>query len=217
MPDYAAQRFNMVESQVRTNDVPDRRIQQALLEVPRERFVPAAKRAMAYAEAAVEVVPGRFLLEPRTFAKLLYLASIGPEDTVLDIGCATGYSTAVLARLAKRVTGLGADADLVRVASDMLPAVGAVNATVVQGPLTEGHRAGAPYDAIVIEGAVETVPDALTAQLAEGGRLVAMVQQGAQVRAYLYLRHRDHVGYRRDFDGSAPLLAGFRKRVGFVL
>lgn len=217
MPDYAAQRFNMVESQVRTNDVPDRRIQKALLEVPRERFVPAAKRAMAYAEAAVEVVPGRFLLEPRTFAKLLYLASIGPEDTVLDIGCATGYSTAVLARLAKRVTGLEADADLVRVASDMLPAVGAVNATVAQGPLTEGHRAGAPYDAIVIEGAVETVPDALTAQLAEGGRLVAMVQQGAQVRAYLYLRHRDHVGYRRDFDGSAPLLAGFRKRVGFVL
>lgn len=217
MPDYAAQRFNMVESQVRTNDVPDRRIQKALLEIPRERFVPAAKRAMAYAEAAVEVVPGRFLLEPRTFAKLLRLAAIGPEDSVLDIGCATGYSTAVLSRLAKTVTGLEADADLVRVATDMLPAVGAANATVVQGSLIEGHKTGAPYDLIVIEGAAETVPDALTAQLAEGGRLVAMVQEGAQVRACLYLRHRGHVGYRRDFDGSAPLLAGFRKRVGFVL
>lgn len=217
MPDYAAQRFNMVESQVRTNDVPDQRIQKALLEIPRERFVPAAKRAVAYAEAAVEVVPSRFLLEPRTFAKLLHLAVIGPEDNVLDIGCATGYSTAVLSRLARRVIGLEADVDLARVATDMLPAVNAANATVVQGPLTEGHRRGAPYDAIVIEGAVENVPDALTAQLAEGGRLVAMVQEGAQVRANLYLRHRDHVGYRRDFDGSAPLLAGFRKRVGFVL
>lgn len=217
MSDYAAQRFNMVESQVRTNDVPDPRIQAAMLETPRERFVPAARRAMAYAEAAVEVVPGRFLLEPRTLAKLLYLAAIGPEDRVLDIGCTTGYSTAVLARLAKSVTGLETDVDLVRVASEMLPAVNAANAEVVQGALAGGHRANAPYDVIVIEGAVETVPDALLAQLAEGGRLVTMVQQGAQARAHLYLRHQGHVGYRPDFDGAAPLLASFRKTVGFVL
>lgn len=217
MPDYAAQRFNMVESQVRSNDVPDPRIRAAMLEVPRERFVPAATRAFAYAETAVEVVPGRFLLEPRTLAKLIHLAAIGPEDKVLDVGCTSGYSTAVLGLLAKNVTGLEADADLVRIALDMLPAVHAANTTVVQGALEKGHQAAAPYNAIVIEGAVETVPDALLAQLAEGGRLVAMVQQGVQSRAHRYLRHKDHMGCRPDFDGAAPLLTSFRKPVGFVL
>ncbi|MBU6443425.1 MAG: protein-L-isoaspartate O-methyltransferase [Alphaproteobacteria bacterium] len=217
MPDYTAQRVNMVESQVRTSDVPDPRIQNAMLEVPRERFVPAAKRDSAYAEAAVEVVHGRHLLEPRTLAKLIRLAEVGEGDTVLDVGCTSGYSCAVLARLAKKVYGLESDAELVRVASEMLPAVGVTNAEVVQGGLREGHRAAAPYDVIVIEGAVEEVPDGLLAQLAEGGRLVAMVQKGPQIRAYRYVRHDGHIGSRGDFDGAAPLLAAFRKPVGFVL
>ena len=216
MPDYAAQRFNMVESQVRTNDVPDPRIQAAMGDVPRERFVPAAKCSMAYAESLVEVVPGRYLLEPRTLAKLLQLAAIGPQDHVLDIGCMTGYSTAVLSRLAKSVIGLETDVDLVRVASDLLPAVNAVNARVVQGGLGEGHRMGGPYDVIVIQGAVETVPDALLAQLADGGRLVAVLQQGTQGRAHLYVSRQGHIGHRADFDAAAPVLAGFRKTVGFV-
>ena len=217
MPDYAAQRLNMVESQVRTSDVPDPRIQKAMLEVPRERFVPAAQRDSAYAETAVEVVRGRYLVEPRTLAKLIHLAEVGADDTVLDVGCTSGYSAAVLARLAKKVFALESDAELVRVASEMLPAVGATNAEVVQGGLKEGHRAAAPYDIIVIEGAVEEVPDALLAQLAEGGRLVAMVQKGPQTRAYRYVRHDGQIGSRGDFDGPAPLLVAFRKPVGFVL
>src|ERR1700691_3212760 len=118
MPDYAAQRLNMIESQVRANDVTDVRVQEAMREVPRERFVPAARRAIAYADSALELVPGRFLLEPRSFGKLLQLAEIAPGDKVLDVGCTTGYSTAVLARLAGRVVGLEEDADLMRVASD---------------------------------------------------------------------------------------------------
>ena len=217
MPDYAAQRFNMVESQVRTSDVPNPRIQKAMLEVARERFVPATKRDSAYAETAVEVVQGRYLLEPRTLAKLIHLADVGANDTVLDVGCTSGYSAAVLARLAKKVYALESDAELVRVASEMLPAVGVTNAEVVQGGLREGHRAAAPYDVIVIEGAVEEVPDSLLAQLAEGGRLVAMVQAGPQTRAYRYVRHDGHVGSSSDFDGAAPLLTSFRKPVGFVL
>ncbi len=216
MTDYAAQRFNMVELQVRPNDVPDRRIHAAMLETPRERFVPAAKRASAYAETAVEVVPGRFLLEPRTLAKLLFLAEVGAEDRVLVVGCTTGYAAAVLARLAGRVTAVEADVDLVRVASEMLPAVGATNAEIVQGGLAEGHKAGAPYDVILIDGAVETVPQALLAQLGEGGRLVTVVQEGAQGRAHLYVRSGSHIGDRPDFDATAPLLPGFRKTVGFV-
>ena len=216
MPDYAAQRFNMVESQVRTSDVPDQRIQKAMLEVPRERFVPAAKRAVAYAEAPVEVVPGRGLMEPRTLAKLLFLAEPGPGDKALVVGCATGYSVAVLARIAATVTGLETDVDLVRVASEALPAVGASNAQMVQGALGDGHKAGAPYDVILIDGGVESVPEALLGQLAEGGRLVAVVQQGTQGRAEIYVRSQGHVGMRPDFDAAAPLLPGFRKPVGFV-
>src|SRR5436853_7823675 len=116
MPDYAAQRRTMVDTQVRTNDVTDPRIHDALRLIPRERVVPASKQAMAYADAVVEVAPGRFLLDPRTFAKLLQLAEVQPTDLVLDVASATGYSAAVLARLARSVVALEQDADLVRIA-----------------------------------------------------------------------------------------------------
>ncbi len=216
MADYATQRFNMVECQVRTNDVTDTRIHAAMLDVPRERFVPAARRAFAYADVPVEIAPGRFLLDPRTFGKLVQLAALKAGDRVLDVACGTGYSTAVLARIAKSVVGLEQDADLVRLASDLVPASGAANAVIAQGGLTEGAKGKAPFDVIVIEGAVESVPDSLLAQLAEGGRLVAIVNEGGQGRARLYVRDKGSVGSRMDFDASVPLLAGFRKVVGFV-
>ncbi|HJW39596.1 MAG TPA: protein-L-isoaspartate O-methyltransferase [Rhizomicrobium sp.] len=216
MADYATQRFNMVECQVRTNDVTDPRIHDAMLAVPRERFVPASRRAFAYADVPVEIAPGRSLLDPRTFAKLVQLADLHATDRVLDVACGTGYSTVVLARIAKEVVGLEQDADLVRAASDMVPASGATNATVVQGGLTEGVKAKAPFDAILIEGAVESVPDSLIGQLAEGGRLAAIVNAGGQGRAQLFVREKGRVGSRMDFDASVPLLAGFRKVVGFV-
>jgi protein-L-isoaspartate(D-aspartate) O-methyltransferase len=216
MPDYTAQRINMVESQVRANDVTDIRIHEAMRDIPRERFVPAAKRGIAYADGAVEVVANRYLLEPRTLSKLLQLAQINSTDSVLDVGCVTGYSTAVIARLAGKVIGLEQDADLVRVASDMVPAVGAANITIVQGSLAEGHRAGAPYNAIVVNGAIEAAPEPLLDQLAEGGRLVAVVQSGEQSRAHLFLRQNGRIGSRIAFDAWAPLLTGFRQKVGFV-
>jgi protein-L-isoaspartate(D-aspartate) O-methyltransferase len=214
MADYATQRFNMVESQVRANDVTDPRIHAAMREVPRERFVPAAKRALAYADVPVEVAPGRFLLDPRTFGKLVQLAAPRPSDRVLDVACGTGYSTVVLARIAKSVVGLEQDADLVRIASDMVPASGATNATIVQGGLTEGAKG--PFDVILINGAVESVPDSLLSLLAEGGRLAAIVTAGAQGRAQLFLRENGGIGSRMDFDATVPALAGFRKVVGFV-
>jgi protein-L-isoaspartate(D-aspartate) O-methyltransferase len=216
MADYATQRFNMVETQVRTNDVTDPRIHAALSAVARETFVPAARRATAYADVPVEIAPGRFLLDPRTFGKLLQLASLRAGDSVLDVACGTGYSSVVLGKIVAKVTALEQDADLVRVASDMVPASGATNVTVVQGGLTEGVKAKAPFDAIFIEGAVESVPEQLLAQLAEGGRLVAILQQGAQGRAHLYVREKGRVGSRPDFDATVPLLGGFRKVVGFV-
>jgi protein-L-isoaspartate(D-aspartate) O-methyltransferase len=216
MPDYAAARANMVESQVRTNDVTDVRVQKALRDVPRERFVPASKRGIAYADAPIEVVPGRFLLDPRNIARLLQLAEIAPTETVLDVGCATGYSTVVLAHLAKSVTGLEQDADLVRMASDMIPAAGAKNASVVQGSLSEGHRAKAPYDVIFLNGSIECAPEPLLAQLAEEGRLVAILQTGAQGMAHLFERNKGHIGSRAAFDAAVPKLAGFGQPIGFV-
>ncbi|HEX3431624.1 MAG TPA: protein-L-isoaspartate O-methyltransferase [Rhizomicrobium sp.] len=216
MPDYATQRVNMVASQVFANGVTEERILDAFRAVPREPFVPAAKRGIAYAEAPLEIAPARFLLSPRCFAKLVQLAEIAPDDTVLDVGCATGYSTAVIARLARRVTGLEEDAALLRVASDTLHSQHVANATIVQGALAQGHRGGGPYDAIVIEGGVEEVPESLLAQLAEGGRLVAILQREAQGRAIVFLEEGGRTGLRFDFDDSATVLPGFRKPAAFV-
>jgi protein-L-isoaspartate(D-aspartate) O-methyltransferase len=216
MPDYAAQRLTMVESQVRANDVTDQRIAAAMREIPREKFVPGTKRSIAYADAAIEVAPGRFLPEPRTFAKLLQLADVRPEDSVLDVACATGYSTAVIARLARAAIGLEQDADLLRTAYETVPTVGTANATIVQGALVEGFSGKAPYNVIFINGAVEKVPEGLLTQLAEGGRLVTVIRKGALDRACLYLREHGSVGHRFAFDAPAPLLVGFRETVGFV-
>ncbi len=208
-------RFNMIEAQIRTSNVTSPRILAALDTVPRERFVPTASRALAYADVPVPVAPGRFLLDPRSFAKLLQLADVTAEDKVLDVGCATGYSSAVLGRLGKSVVALEQDADLVRVASEALAdATGRIILT--QGALIEGFRSEAPYDVIFINGAIERVPETLLAQLAEGGRLVAVMKDGAQGRAHLFLKEHGVVGQRPDFDADVPLLAGFKKAVGFV-
>jgi protein-L-isoaspartate(D-aspartate) O-methyltransferase len=215
MSDTQTARFNMIEAQIRTNDVTDVRIHAALDAVARERFVPAAKRALAYADVPVEIAPGRYLLDPRSFAKALQLAQVNADDKVLDVACGTGYSSAVLGRLAANVVALEQDADLVRLASEALrDTVGKV--TLTQGALIEGFKDGAPYDVIFVNGAIEAQPDALLAQLEEGGRLVAFLQSGPQGRAMLFVKENGQVGGRAGFDANVPLLAGFKKHIGFV-
>jgi protein-L-isoaspartate(D-aspartate) O-methyltransferase len=216
MPDYRVQRLNMVDSQVLANGVTDTPLIEAFREVSRERFVPPNRQSVAYADAEIEIVRGRSLLAPRTFAKLLQLADIQPSDSVLDVGCGTGYSTAVLARLSRRVIGLEQDADLVRIAEEALRACGAGNATLIQGSLAEGYRAAAPFSVIVVEGGFEQIPDRLFGQLAEGGRLVGILRNVAQGQAMLYLKESGRVGSSVGFDASAPVLSAFRRPAGFV-
>ena len=214
MSDFKTARFNMIEAQIRTNDVTDVRIHAALDAVARGRFVPASRQALAYADVPVEIAPGRYLLDPRSFAKAIQLARVTAGDRVLDVGSGTGYSAAVLGRLAANVVALEQDADLVRVATGLL--ANAPNVQVTQGALIEGFPGGGLYDVIFVNGAVEAEPQTLLSQLEEGGRLVTFLQSGAQGRAMLYLKEHGQVGRRADFDANVPLLAGFKKHLGFV-
>ena len=218
--EFARQRANMV-AQIRTNDVTDIGLQAAMLEIPRELFVPIAHQPMAYSDRSIEVARGRFLLDPRAFAKLVQLADIQPTDKVLDVGCATGYSTAVLASLAAQVTGLEQDADLVQTAGKALGALGIANAAVTEGRLAGGLSGEAPFNVIFVNGAVTDRPDTLLSQLADGGRLVCLYVKGNAgglklTEARLYVRTGDATGFRSAFDADAPVLPGFEKTAGFV-
>ena len=216
MVDSAQARRAMVDGQVRPHDVTDLRIIAALLEVPRELFFPPTQRALAYLDAEVPVAGTRVQLKPMVFAKLLQAAEIAENDRVLDVGCATGYSSAVLGKLAGGVVALEEDAALARKASETLAQLGLANASVATGQLTAGWPQAAPYDAILIEGAVEVVPDALVAQLKDGGRLVAVVGSVPMGKATLYRRIGSHVTALPLFDAAAPLLPGFAKPPAFV-
>jgi len=222
MGDYTRARSTMVESQLRTNDVTDRRVLAAMLDTPRELFVPERLRPFAYIDEDLLLgrprpgQPGRFLMEPRVFAKLLQLAEIGPASRVLDVGCGTGYSTAVISKLAGSVVGLESEPALLEEARRVLPELGIANATLVEGALEAGHPAEPGYDVIMLEGAVEIVPKALLDQLAPGGRLVAVVGQGRAARATLHSRTESGVASRPDFDCAVPLLPGFAKPATFV-
>src|SRR5580692_3673327 len=149
-----AARANMIEAQIRSADVTDPRIYGAMAAVAREKFVPGSRQALAYADVPVEVAQGRFLLDPRSFAKALQLVQVTADDKVLDVGCATGYSAAVLARLGARVVALEQDADLVRIASETLDSVCAGQVVLTQGSLIDGFKDEAPYDVIFVNGAI---------------------------------------------------------------
>jgi protein-L-isoaspartate(D-aspartate) O-methyltransferase len=217
MTDFAAARRIMVDSQVRTADVTDPRLIAAMLELPREEFFPEDKRALAYLDLDVAVsepgAPVRRLLKPMVLAKLIAAAGVGDRDRVLDVGCATGYGTAVLARLAAAVIGLEEDAALARKAAAAL--AGSANATIVTGPLARGVPGEAPYDVILLEGACDIVPDALFEQLRPGGRLACIVGRGPG-KATVYRRIEDDVSARVVFDAAAALLPGFAKAPQFV-
>ena len=219
MFDFAAARRMMVDGQVRTSDVTDPRIIAAMLELPRERFVPARNASLAYLDLDVAVsegTPSRRLLKPMVLAKLIHAAEIGAQDRVLDVACATGYSTALLARLARSVMALEEEPVLARHARDNLAAVAAANTEVVTGALPEGWPAGGPYDVILVNGAIDVVPELLLRQLAEGGRLVAVVGRAPASKAVLHLSVAGQTSAVPIFDAAAPSLPGFAEPPAFV-
>jgi protein-L-isoaspartate(D-aspartate) O-methyltransferase len=218
MVDFAQARRTMVDTQVRPSDVTDLRLIAAMLDVPRELFVPKARQAVAYLDTNVPVGEhgARALLQPMTLAKLLQAAGIGEGDRVLDVGCATGYSAAVAAKLGGRVVALEEDVALARIAGETLAASGASNLTVVSGPLSKGWEREAPYDVILLEGASEVVPSALLSQLKDGGRLVAIIGSGPMGKATIFRSAGGHATGQTLFDSAAPLLPGFAKAPAFV-
>jgi protein-L-isoaspartate(D-aspartate) O-methyltransferase len=216
MVDFAQARRTMVDCQIRTSDVTDLRVIAAFLDVARERFVPAARKAIAYLDRDVPVsdtVP-RALLKPMVFAKLVQAAEIAATDRVLDVGCATGYSSAVLGKLAASVVALEEDAALARTAAETL--AGARNVAVASGPLRAGWPDDGPYDVIVLEGATEIAPDPLLAQLKEGGRLLAVRGSGPMGKATIWRMAGARATPQPLFDAAAPLLPGFVKPPAFV-
>lgn len=215
--DFELARRNMVDNQVRTNRVTDPLVIAALRAIPREVFVPAAQKGVAYLDDDIPVAPGRYLMEPMVLARLLQLADVQTGDAVLDVGCATGYSTAVLAKMASSVVALEEDPAMVAWATETLLGLGVDNAVVVEGPLAEGLPGQGPYDVIVFNGAVSRVPENIRAQLAEGGRLVAVVQGDKGVgQATLVTRQGGAFGHRTEFDAGIHLLPGFRRDSAFV-
>ncbi len=218
MLDFAAARRMMVDGQIRTADVTDVRLLAAVLEVPRERFVPERNGALAYLDLDVPVSesgrPQRRLLKPMVLAKLLQMAAIGERNRVLDVGCAIGYAAALLARLGGSVIALEEDAALARQAQQVL--AGVANIKIVTGPLVAGWPAEAPYDVIVLEGATEFVPHALLRQLNEGGRLVCVLGRGPASKGMLYRAVGGEPSGRPVFDATAPLLPGFSEAPAFV-
>ncbi|RAI45661.1 protein-L-isoaspartate O-methyltransferase family protein [Rhodoplanes roseus] len=220
--DFAAARRKMVDNQIRPNGVTDTRLLDALVAVPREHYVPAAKAAMAYMDGDLAVAPvahgkaDRCLLKPMVLARLIQALEIAETDRVLDLACGTGYSTAILARLAASVVGLEETPALAESAARLLASAGIGNVSVVSGPLEAGWPSGGPYDAILVNGTVDSVPRALLSQLAEGGRLVAIVGTKAPGEAILYRSVNREPSGIPVFDASAPVLPAFSKPPAFV-
>lgn len=217
MPDYARLRAIMVDTQVRPSDVTKFPIIEAMLAVPRERFVPDSLREMAYVGENIRLAPGRVLLEPRTLAKMLDALDIRPDELVLDVGSAMGYSAAVIARLAEAVVAIEEDENLAREAETLLAETDVDNVAAVAGPLALGAPKHGPYDAIVVEGAAEQIPAPLVKQLKEGGRIGCLFMERNLGIARIGRKVDGRVGWRFAFNASAPVIPGFEQRKEFAL
>jgi protein-L-isoaspartate(D-aspartate) O-methyltransferase len=215
--DYAAARQHMIDSQIRTNKVTDPNVIEALAAVPREVFVAEAQRKLAYIDRPVAIGAGRRMTEPMVLARLLQAAHLKTGETALVVGAGTGYSAAILSRLVKKVVALESAPELAERARAILGGQGIGNVGVVAGDLAAGRPADGPYDFILVDGAAEVVPDALTAQLADRGRLAVVIKEkGVVGRGTLFVKADGVVSHRAIFDADAEVLPGFTRPQRFV-
>ena len=208
MTDFGHARTTMVDNQLRTSGITDRRVLGAMGEVPRERFVAPARQALAYIDEAQPMGEGRKLGAPAPFGKLVQLAAISHTDKVLDLGCGSGYSAAVLAQLAASVVAVESNAVLAAAAKSTLASLGVGNVEVVEGDLESAGKGKGPFDVIVIEGVAEAVPDGLFSQLTPEGRVVALIgSPGRPAVAHLFAKSGKGVAARAAFDARLPPLS----------
>ena len=215
MTDFAAARLAMVDCQVRPSDVTAYPIIDAMLSVKKEEFVPANKRSVAYAGDHIDLAPDRVILDARTFGKMLDAIDVTPDDLVLHIGCGLGYGSAVLGKLAAAVIAVEPDETMAQTAEATLAAQDALNVVVEQSALIDGAPEHGPYDAIFVEGAVETIPETIIDQLKTGGRIIAIVVDGPVGQARIGLKSDTGLSWRRAFDATAPVLPGFEAEKAF--
>lgn len=214
--DFEQARRNMVASQVKTNEVNDPLVIEAIGKVPREAFLPSARQSLAYVDEDLEIAPGRWLMEPMVAARLLQLADIQNTDHALVVPCGTGYIAAVMSHMAGSVVAVEEDGPVKDSATKLLGQLGADTVAVVSGTVADGCPGQAPFDVIVFDGAIATVPKAIQEQLADGGRLVGVVQSGPVGRATLIQRTGQAFGRRTEFDCSVPVLPEFAEKPSFV-
>lgn len=216
MPDYAAARSNMVESQIRPNKVTDPRILDAMLNLPRESFVPAVARGFAYVDEDIPLAKGRHLTEPMVVGRLLQESDVQSQDAVLVVGAGTGYSAAVLSRLANVVVALESDPEMAARAQELMSELGIDNVVVATGPLADGYAAQAPYNVVLIDGAVTAIPETIQNQLSDGGRLAAVLRATPQVgQGVIVQRFGQTFSQRPLFDAQTPILPGFERKPSF--
>jgi protein-L-isoaspartate(D-aspartate) O-methyltransferase len=218
MTDFALARRNMVEGQLRPNRVTNAGLLAVLADLPRERFLPEALRSVAYADDDVPLGNGRYMMEPMVLARLIQVLQPQAEDKAMVVAAGRGYGVAILARLAKSVTAVETDASMAAAARQTLADLGLAAVELVVGQAEQGAAAGAPYDVILIEGAVREVPKAISDQLAEGGRLATVIADpsGALGVAHLYVKQGGVVSGRPLFDAGSPPLPGFAPPARFT-
>ncbi|MCD1627864.1 protein-L-isoaspartate O-methyltransferase [Seohaeicola saemankumensis] len=217
MTDYTTRRTTMVDTQIRPSDVTKFPIIEAMLNVAREEFVPDRLREAAYVGENLDLGQGRVMLEPRTLAKMLDALDLQRSDLVLDLGCGLGYSAAVAARLAEAVVAVESDEAMADEAQAILSREGADNVIMHQAPLAEGAPQHGPYDAIMVQGGVTEVPEALLGQIKDGGRIACLFMHGALGVVRIGYRLDGKISWRDAFNASAPVLAGFEKQTEFSL
>ena len=217
MPDYTRRRTMMVDTQVRPADVTKFPIIDAMLRIPRERFVPEDRMEAAYLGDNLRLGPNRVMLEPRTLAKMLDAINLQNTDLVLDLGCGYGYASAVMAEISEAVVAVEDDANLAAEAQSRLAELGVDNVAVIAGELMEAGAQFGPFDAIVVEGAVEIVPESLLTQLKEGGRIIANFAEGELGIVRIARKFDGNAAWRFAFNATAPLLPGFERPAEFAL